>query len=245
MIFEVYVRQANETSFLICLWHPSRLKTCQKTPTCPWILPLHSCPQARSLHSRPKRIPCSCPFPRKKGYFFNGRCEFAKSKKRGNFSGMSPRIFKKGKTLHVFISIFCSACLNCYEKFFELYPYIRSYEKYDWHRKMPWVLYSHIHNKSMYNENINAFCLKMGAFLGLKISDFVWKRGIFSSKIRGKGVYFLARAWYTLWSGVGVGCVGVCGVCGVGVWGWGWGGVGVGGCGVVGVKILTNIITGT
>ena len=80
----------------------------------------------------------------------------------------------------------------------------------------------------MYNENTNAFCLKMGAFLGLKISDFVWKRGIFSSKIRGKGVYFLARAWYTLWSGVGVGgvgCVCVGWVCGAG------GGVGVGGCG--------------
>ena len=33
---------------------------------------------------------------RKKGYFFYGRCEFTKSRTRGNFSGLSPQNLKKG-----------------------------------------------------------------------------------------------------------------------------------------------------
>ena len=36
------------------------------------------------------------PIFEKKGYFFNGRREFAKSRKRGHFAGMSPRNFEKG-----------------------------------------------------------------------------------------------------------------------------------------------------
>ena len=42
---------------------------------------------------------------------------------------------------------------------------------------------------SLYDEKI-AFCLKRGVLLSLKISDFDWKRGVFSSKIREKGVFF-------------------------------------------------------
>ena len=42
---------------------------------------------------------------------------------------------------------------------------------------------------SLYYEKI-VFCLKRGVLLGLKISDFGWKRGDFFTKIREKGVFF-------------------------------------------------------
>ena len=50
----------------------------------------------RPLHSRPKRIPRSYPFSRKRGYFFNGRCEFAKARKRVILQAWVREILKKG-----------------------------------------------------------------------------------------------------------------------------------------------------
>ena len=55
----------------------------------------------------------SYPFSRK-GVFFNGRREFAKSRKRLIFSGISPWNFGKRLQFCVYLSPFvCSACLNC------------------------------------------------------------------------------------------------------------------------------------
>ena len=45
------------------------------------------------------------PIFEKRGIFFNGRGEFAKLRKRGHFSGVSPRNFEKGLSF---------ACLKCY-----------------------------------------------------------------------------------------------------------------------------------
>ena len=42
---------------------------------------------------------------------------------------------------------------------------------------------------SLYYDKI-AFCLRRGVLLGLKISDFGCKRGVFLFKIREKGVFF-------------------------------------------------------
>ena len=42
----------------------------------------------------------------------------------------------------------------------------------------------------LYNENKITFCFKKGFLLDLKISDFDWKRGVFSQRIREKGVFF-------------------------------------------------------
>ena len=77
---------------------------------------------------------------------------------------------------------------------------------------MSWVwcsyIYSHFHKKgyfSLYYEKI-VFAKKSGVVLGLKISDFGWKRGVFfRPKSAKKGDVFQTwvRAWYTLWSGVG------------------------------------------
>ena len=60
----------------------------------------------------PKRIPRSYPVSRKRGSLFNGRREFAKSRKRGHFAGMGPRNFEK--FCMYLLSFVCSACLNCY-----------------------------------------------------------------------------------------------------------------------------------
>ena len=58
----------------------------------------------------------------------------------------------------------------------------------------------------LYNEKGNAFCLKGGVLLGLKISDFGWKRGVFFIQNPRRGGVFQTwgQAWYAL---VGSACV--------------------------------------
>ena len=63
---------------------------------------------------------------------------------------------------------------------FELYLYtLEEVEKYDIHRKMSWVRYSYSysHKRVLYlKQPKNGFCFKRSVLLGLKISDFSWKR---------------------------------------------------------------------
>ena len=57
----------------------------------------------------------------------------------------------------------------------------------------------------LYNNDKIAICFEKVCFIGLKISDFGWKRGVFLAQNPRKGGIFQAwvRAWYTFWSRVG------------------------------------------
>ena len=69
-------------------------------------------PPPKHTHSRLKRIRCSYPFSRKIGTFFHGRCEFAKSRRRNQFSGAGPHDFERRVRLCLYLfSFVCSACL--------------------------------------------------------------------------------------------------------------------------------------
>ena len=95
---------------------------------------------------RPKRIPRSYPFSRKRGYFFKGR-----------------RVIKNTTYIEM-SSVWCN------------YIYFDFYKK----------------GTLAYITKKWRFALKKGGgLLGLKISDFGWKRGVFfSSKVREKGGFF-------------------------------------------------------
>ena len=58
-------------------WHVSAPRCIGTFPVILTFSGADTCP--RPLHSRPKRIPRSYPFSRKRGYFFNGRREFKKN----------------------------------------------------------------------------------------------------------------------------------------------------------------------
>ena len=136
----------------------------------------------------------------KKGQFFKRRREFAKSRKRSHFLGISRRSVEKGvNILHV------SACFHPdfhtldLGRVFRYSFQIRRIEKYYVHGKNVWYSFTNRGTLS-YIMKKNAFYPKKGLFLlDLKISDFGWKRGLFVVQNPRKGC---VRAWYT-WGGGG------------------------------------------
>ena len=125
----------------------------------------------------------------KKRYCFNGRREFAKSRKRGHFSGMSPRNVKKGKIVHVCISISLFRvlqllCINV----FQLSPYIRSNENTTYIENVLSLIHAFsLSQKYLIWRNKTRFAYK-SVLLGFKTSDF-------GGYGKTDGVY------HTLWGG--------------------------------------------
>ena len=162
------------------------------------------------MHSRSKRITMPVPIFAQKGYFFNGRCEFAKSRKWwGIFMQQSAKFWIVTFLMYSSISIcvFRMFGLLCVD-ILELYPYIRSNENTTFMRDV----FSLMQLLSLSLKRVlhpilrkNRALLLKGAFYWASKPAISVEEGVLvSSKIHGKGVFILTwvRAWYTLWSGV-------------------------------------------
>ena len=187
----------------------------------------------------PNRIPCLCPFSRKRWYFSNGRREIAK--KGVIFRAQVSDILSKVKIWHVLISIYFSACLNCYALMdLSFSSELITNEKYGIHWKTFWVWYRHSHfhkqGSLSYITKKKQFCWKRVFCWASKPMILVEKAVFYSSKIPEKGVLFklgchhgisLGREWWGWeWGGVG---------------GWGWG---VGWGGGVRVESVVGVSSG-
>ena len=129
----------------------------------------------------PNRIPCLCPFSRKRWYFSNGRRKIAK--KGVIFRAQVSDILSKVKIWHVLISIYFSACLNCYALMdLSFSSELITNEKYGIHWKTFWVWYRHSHfhkqGSLSYITKKNSFAEK-GCFVGPQNQWFWLKKRCF------------------------------------------------------------------